>query len=231
MAVGNSRARPGDPMRALIVEDDRLIGDAVATALRLAGYAVDWVTSAEQVPGHGVPAADVVVLDIALPGISGLDLLARWRADGVNVPVLLLTARDTVVDRVDGLDRGGDDYLIKPFDLDELLARVRSLVRRGAGRRRALLEHRDIVLDPAAMTCSRGAAAVVLTRREFAVLELLLRERGRVLSRDRIEDSLYAWGDEIESNAVQVHIHHLRRKFGEALIRTVRGAGYIIDPP
>ena len=219
-------------MRILVIEDDAMIGAGIRQGLMHAGFAVDWVTdghAAEAALGNGV--YDLAVLDLGLPKKGGMAVLAGLRAARSTLPVLVVSARDTLADRIAGLEGGADDYMLKPFDLDELLARVRSLVRRGSGRHRALFEHKGIVLDPAAMTCTLNGERVALSRREFAMLELLLRERGQVLTRARIEDSLYAWGDEIESNAVQVHVHHLRRKFGEDLIRTVRGVGYTIDTP
>lgn len=217
-------------MRVLLVEDDQQLGDGIASGLRMGGYSVDWVQSAEA--GIIARAAEhyaLVVLDIGLPGMSGLDVLRHWRGSGVVTPVLLLTARDTVADRVRGLDHGADDYLVKPFDLDELLARLRALSRRAEGRATPLLRHGDLVVDPAAQVCRRDGVPMELTRREFAVLQVLLEHYGRVMTRAQLESSLYAWGEEVESNALEVHVHHLRRKLGANLIRTVRGIGYTID--
>lgn len=219
-------------MRLLLVEDDPLLAAGIASGLRLDGYSVDHVGSAE----HALAAVAVhdyalIVLDIGLPAMSGLDLLHQWRSSGLATPVLLLTARDTVADRVGGLDAGADDYLVKPFDLDELLARLRALARRAEGRATPLIRHGELVLDPAAQRCERAGVPVELTRREFGLLQRLLEHAGRVVTRAQLETALYGWGEEVESNALEVHIHHLRRKLGAALIRTVRGVGYSIDAP
>lgn len=217
-------------MRVLLIEDDELLGDGIASGLRLAGYNVDWVRSGEDgAAAYALQAYALIVLDIGLPGMSGIELLRRLRDGGCVAPVLLLTARDTIGDRVHGLDAGADDYLVKPFDLDELLARLRAISRRAQGRATPLLTYAHLSLDPAAQVCRKDGVAVELTRREFSVLHLLIEHCGRVLTRAQIENALYAWGEEIESNAVEVHVHHLRRKLGTALIRTVRGVGYTID--
>lgn len=219
-------------MRLLLVEDDALLGDGLRAGLEQDGYSVDWLrdgTSAEAALGSG--SYDLAVLDINLPGRSGLQLLKGLRHSGSTLPVLLLTARDTVADRVAGLDSGADDYLIKPFDLDELLARLRALLRRQGGRATPELRHGELVLDPAAHTVTLAGAPIEISPREFAVLQLLLENRGKVLSRSRLEEGLYSWQSEVESNAVEVYIHHLRKKLGQSLIRTVRGVGYVIDKP
>jgi DNA-binding response OmpR family regulator len=217
-------------MRLLLVEDDSILGDGIRTGLTQEGYAVDWVTDG-YLAGHALQSEhyDLLVLDLGLPRRSGLDVLKELRAGGSNLPVLILTARDTVRDRVAGLDSGADDYLIKPFALDELFARTRALLRRSGERGAPVIRHGAITLDPAARKVSRDGVPVELSAREFALLQTLLENTGRVLSRTRIEQSLYAWGDEVESNAVEVHIHHLRRKLGASLIRTIRGVGYVID--
>jgi two-component system response regulator QseB len=217
-------------MRLLLVEDDALLGDGIRAGLVQAGYAVDWVRDgrAGEVAAAAEPYA-LIVLDLGLPRLSGLDLLRRLRSGGNRVPVLILTARDTVTDRVAGLDGGGDDYLIKPFDLAELAARIRALLRRSAGQADGVLRHADLTLDPAARTLMRGAERIELAPREFALLQALLLNAGRVLSREQLERSLYGWDAEPDSNAVEVHIHHLRRKLGGELIRTLRGVGYLID--
>ncbi|MCE5180921.1 MAG: response regulator [Betaproteobacteria bacterium] len=217
-------------MRLLLVEDDSLLGDGIRAGLRLAGHTVDWVKD-------GVAAQlaleaeeySLVVLDLGLPRLSGLELLRWLRQSGETLPVLILTARDTVADRVKGLDSGADDYLVKPFDLEELAARVRSLLRRSSGRASPLLTHGEITLDPAAHRTTRNGQAVELSPREFAILQRLMESAGRTLSREQLEQSLYGWNEEVESNAVEVHIHHLRKKLGTELIRTVRGVGYMID--
>ncbi|MEW5942637.1 MAG: response regulator [Pseudomonadota bacterium] len=217
-------------MRLLLVEDDTLLGDGVSAGLQQSGYAVDWVKD-----GRAAQLAleaggyDLMVLDLGLPRLSGLELLKWLRGREDALPVLVLTARDTVADRVRGLDSGADDYLVKPFDLDELSARVRALLRRHAGRAAPLLRHGELVLDPAAHRVTRAGKPVALPPREFAILHLLLSHSGRVLSRERLEQSLYGWNEEVESNAIEVHVHHLRKKFGAELIRTVRGVGYMIE--
>ncbi|MDD5241039.1 MAG: winged helix-turn-helix domain-containing protein [Sulfuricella sp.] len=217
-------------MRLLLVEDDSLLGDGIRAGLRLAGHTVDWVK--DGVAAQLALAAEeysLVVLDLGLPRLSGLDLLRWLRQSGATLPVLILTARDSVADRVEGLDSGADDYLVKPFDLEELAARVRSLLRRSSGRASPLLKHGEITLDPAAHRVTRLDQPVELSPREFAILQQLLESAGRALSREQLEQSLYGWNEEVESNAVEVHIHHLRKKLGAELIRTVRGVGYMID--
>jgi DNA-binding response OmpR family regulator len=216
-------------MRLLLVEDDEILGDGLRTALQQAGYTVEWIRDGVE----GLAAIEsaefaAIVLDLGLPGAGGLDVLRAMRRKGIATPVLILTARDTVHDRVEGLDSGGDDYLVKPFDVDELLARLRALLRRAAGRAAPLLEVDGLRLDPAAHVVTLGDSVVDLSPREFVILHELLENAGRVLSRDRLEESLYGWGDEIASNAVEVHIHHLRRKLGSDRIRTIRGVGYMI---
>jgi DNA-binding response OmpR family regulator len=217
-------------MRILLVEDDPLLGDGVRAGLQQAGFTVDWVRDgvAAQLAVETEPY-ELMVLDLGLPRLSGLDLLKWLRQAGRVLPVLILTARDTVADRVKGLDAGADDYLVKPFDLDELAARVRALVRRSSGQAAPVLRHGDVELDPVAHAVTRGGAPVDLSPREFAVLQELLLNAGKVLSRDRLEQSLYGWNEEVESNAVEVHIHHLRKKLGAELIRTLRGVGYTIE--
>lgn len=217
-------------MRLLLVEDDTLLGDGVSAGLRQSGYAVDWVEDGRAAQlALETGSYGLMVLDLGLPRLSGLDLLKWLRGRGDSMPVLILTARDTVADRVQGLDSGADDYLIKPFDLDELSARVRALLRRHAGRATPLLRHGALVLDPAAHRATHAGQPVELTSREFSLLQLLLSNAGKVLSREQLEQSLYGWNEEVESNAVEVHIHHLRKKFGPGLIRTVRGVGYSIE--
>jgi len=217
-------------MRLLLVEDDSLLGDGIRSWLTQEGYAVDWFTDGRSAE-RALKTIDyeLVILDLGLPQLSGMQLLKDARARGEDVPVLILTARDTVADRVSGLDGGADDYLVKPFALDELLARVRALHRRSHERSAPLIEHGDIVLDPAEHSVTRAGVPVAVSGREFSVLQTMLENQGRVLSRARIEESLYAWGEEVKSNAVEVHVHHLRRKLGPSLIRTIRGVGYIVD--
>jgi DNA-binding response OmpR family regulator len=216
-------------MRLLLVEDDPLLGDGVRTGLDQAGFAVDWVrdgAAADAALRGGGFAA--VVLDLGLPKLSGLELLQALRGRGDATPVLILTARDAVPDRIRGLEAGADDYLVKPFDLGELTARLRALIRRSAGRGTREIRHGELSLDPDALRVTRGGAAVELSPREFAVLHELLQNAGRVLSRQQLEQTLYGWDGEVESNAVEVHIHHLRRKLGSGLIRNIRGVGYIV---
>lgn len=217
-------------MRLLLVEDDSLLGDGIRAGLRLDGHTVDWVKDgiAAQLALEAEEYS-LVVLDLGLPRLSGLDLLRWLRQSGATLPVLILTARDTVADRVKGLDGGADDYLVKPFDLEELAARIRSLLRRSSGRASPLLTHGEITLDPAAHRIMRNGQTVELSPREFAILQRLMESAGRALSREQLEQSLYGWNEEVESNAVEVHIHHLRKKLGAELIRTVRGVGYMID--
>lgn len=224
-------------MRILVVEDDAGIATGLRSNLQQRGYAVDvcgtldsaWAALRSEV-------FDLVLLDLGLPDGDGGDLLQRLRQsqaakDGLPdalTPVLIMTARDQVADRISGLNLGADDYLVKPFDLDELEARMRALLRRSAGRAHPLLLQGDLVIDPAAHTVLRAGQAIELTPREFALLVLLLDSRGRVLSRQQLEARLYNWQDTVGSNAVEVHVHHLRRKLGESLIQTVRGVGYFI---
>jgi len=214
-------------VRVLLVEDDDLLGDGVRSGVAQAGFAVDWARDGlEADVALALGDYDAVVLDLGLPGLGGLELLARLREAGKPTPVLVLTARDTVADRVAGLDRGADDYLIKPFDLDELLARLRALLRRATGRAEPVLRDGDLALDPASRSVTLAGRPVELSPRELSLLQVLMSHPGEVLSRERIEERLYGWGDEIASNAVEVHVHNLRRKLGAERIRTVRGAGY-----
>ncbi len=217
-------------MRLLLVEDDTMLGDGVRAGLMQEGFTVDWAQdgAAAQLAIQAEPYS-LIILDLGLPKLSGLDLLKLLRQSGNATPILILTARDTVADRVKGLDSGADDYLIKPFDLDELSARIRALLRRNTGRATPQIIHDKIVLDPAAHAVTSSGIQIELSTREFTVLQALLENSGRVMSRDQLEQQLYGWNDEVESNAVEVHIHHLRKKLGTELIRTVRGVGYMID--
>ena len=216
-------------MRLLLVEDDKLLGEGIYAGLCQEGYAVDWVRDGEAAESACLREDyDCMVLDIGLPRQSGLDVLDHVRAHGNDTPVLMLTARDTITDRINGLDHGADDYMIKPFDLDELHARIRAVMRRGAGRSSPVLTSGDIELDPVAHTVKKAGELVELTPKCFSILQTLMENKGRVMSRTRLEESLYSWKDEIESNAVEVHIHHLRKKLGSDLIRTIRGVGYIL---
>ena len=212
-------------MRILLAEDDTLLGDGLRAGLRLAGFQVDWVrdglTAERELRAQPYAAA---VLDLGLPLMDGLDVLASVRRAGVTLPVLVLTARDAVPDRIKGLDTGADDYVVKPVDLDELAARLRALVRRAHGQPQEVLQVQDVQLDPAARTVQRAGQPVALSTREFDLLQARVLNAGRVLSREH----LYSWGQEVDSNAVEVHIHHLRKKLGAALIQTVRGVGYLL---
>jgi len=219
-------------MRILLAEDDPQLGDGLTVGLRQAGFAVDWVRD-----GVAADAAlesetfDLLVLDLGLPKLPGMDVLRRARGRAQELPVLILTARDATGDKVSGLDAGADDYLVKPIDIDELAARIRALTRRMAGRSAPVLCHGDLVLDPAARTVTLAGQAVELSSREFSLLQMLLESAGRVLTRSQLEQSLYGWRDEPDSNALEVHIHHLRKKLGSELIRTLRGVGYTIAKP
>jgi two-component system OmpR family response regulator/two-component system response regulator QseB len=216
-------------MRILLVEDDALLGDGLRSGLRALGFQVDWVrdgrAAEHELKAEGYAAA---ILDLGLPFKDGMDVLATVRAQGVTTPVLVLTARDTVADRIRGLDGGADDYLVKPIDLHELAARLRALVRRAHGQPRERLLHGSLVLDPASRTVTLDGKPVVLAMREFDMLHALMLTPGRVLSRENLEQHLYSWGTEVESNTIEVHIHHLRRKLGAHMIDTVRGVGYAL---
>jgi two-component system response regulator QseB len=219
-------------MRILLAEDDPQLGDGLTVGLRQDGYAVDWVKD-------GVAADlalksetfDLLVLDLGLPRLSGMEVLARLRGRGQPLAVLILTARDATGDKIAGLDAGADDYLVKPIDLDELAARVRALARRTAGRAAPLLQLGDLVLDPAARQVTLAGVQVDLSVREFSLLQTLMENNGRVMTRAQLEGSLYGWRDEPDSNALEVHIHHLRKKLGTDRIRTLRGVGYMMAKP
>ncbi len=217
-------------MRLLLAEDDRLLGDGICVTLTEAGYATDWVTDGEAAEAAlQTETYALLILDLGLPKLLGIEVLKGVRQRGQDIPVLILTARDTVTDRVQGLDCGADDYLVKPFDMDELNARLRALLRRSGGRSNPVIEHGEIIMDPAAHVVTHAGNVVDISPREFAVLRMLLENRSKVMSRARLEEGLYSWGDEVESNAVEVYVHHLRRKLGAPLIRTIRGVGYTID--
>lgn len=216
-------------MRILLVEDDPLLGDGLRAGLTQAGFQVDWVRDGEAASRELRSAVHTAaVLDLGLPRKDGLEVLAETRAAGVRLPVLVLTARDAVSDRVIGLDGGADDYVVKPVDLDELAARLRALIRRAHGQTQDLLAAGEVVLDPAARTVTHAGEPVVLSQREFDLLHALMLNAGRVLTREQLEQHLYRWGREVESNAVEVHVHHLRRKLGAELVQTVRGVGYLL---
>ena len=219
-------------MRLLLVEDDPALGEGIRVALKPEGYTVDWVQDGRSAL-HALTHErfDLAILDLGLPDMDGLDVLRRLRERQQAVPVLVLTARDATGDRIQGLDAGADDYLIKPFEVGELTARLRALLRRSFGRPQPVLEHGGVRLDPVSQEVSCRGEVVTLQRKEFLLLHQLMSQPGRVFTRDRLEEVLYGWSESAaESNALEVHIHHLRRKLYPELIRTVRGVGYRIDP-
>ncbi|SPD69068.1 DNA-binding response regulator in two-component regulatory system with QseC (plasmid) [Cupriavidus taiwanensis] len=221
-------------MRVLLVEDDAMIGESVKLALRQEGFAVDWVRdgdaglAAASTAADGQACYDLILLDLGLPRRPGLEVLRALRARGVPTPVLILTARDAVADRVAGLNAGADDYLVKPFDLQELAARMHALARRAAGRAEPLVTYGDIVLNPATREAACRGEPVRLSAREFALLSALMARPGKVWSVPQLQERLYGWDDEVGSNTVEVYIHALRKKFGAALIRNIRGVGYVV---
>ena len=218
-------------MRILLVEDDELIGDGIQSGMSRDGHAVDWLKDGQTAfEALKTETFDIVVLDLGLPRMSGLDLLRGIRNRGLKVPVLILTARDTVEDRIMGLDNGADDYLTKPFDLHELYARCRALQRRSTDTVSTTeLVYKHIVIDPASHTVTINGEPARLPRREFALLHKLIQNAGRVMSREQLAQTLYGWGEDIDSNALEVHIHNLRKKVGPGIIRTIRGIGYIVE--
>jgi two-component system OmpR family response regulator/two-component system response regulator QseB len=221
-------------MRILLVEDDPLLGDGIQTALRRAMLTVDWLhDGASALAALRAGGIDVVVLDLGLPRMDGVAVIRAARAAGVTTPILVLTARDRVAERVGALDLGADDFLGKPFDPDELLARIRALHRRSLGQAQPVVGHGPLLLDPANFSVHWQGRPVDLPRREFALLRVLLEQHGRIVTRDALQQSLYGWDDDVASNSLEVHVHHLRRKLDPTLIRTVRGVGYtlVLPPP
>lgn len=219
-------------MRILLVEDDKSLGSLIRNALIKNGDAVDWLQdgqAAVEAMVNGSDKFDIVILDLGLPKIDGLTALQKIRKAGVNTPVMILTARDTVEDRVKGLDSGSDDYLTKPFDLDELSARIRALQRRSMARTEATITYGSIKLDPASHTAMLNDDVVTLSRREFALLQKLMENIGNVLTREALAQTLYGWNEDVDSNTLEVHVHNLRKKFGNDFIRTIRGVGYMIE--
>ncbi|MGA7177997.1 MAG: response regulator transcription factor [Thiobacillaceae bacterium] len=216
-------------MRVLVVEDDALLGDGIQAGLKQQGFTVDWVHDGVAAE-HAIDAEQyaAIVLDLGLPRRSGLGVLKQLRLSGNAVPVLILTARDTVEDRITGLDTGADDYLVKPFDLGELSARLRALIRRASGSPAAILSIGSLSLDPAGRTVTFRNERRTLSAREFDLLQVFMLNAGRVLTRDQLISSLYAWGEEIESNAIDVHLHHLRKKLAPEIVQTMRGVGYML---
>ncbi|MGZ3235916.1 MAG: response regulator [Burkholderiaceae bacterium] len=219
-------------MRILLVEDDVMIGEGVQTMLRAEGYIVDLAAD-----GRLADAAlstehfDLVLLDLGLPGMDGVEILRRVRARGKNLPVIIMTARDAVEDKIKGLDAGADDYIVKPFDVDELAARIRSALRRSAGYVEPEVEIQDVRIQPTTRQITRSGQPVQLSAREYAIVEALMLRPGAILSRAQLEERMYGWGDEIGSNAVEVHVHGIRRKLGDGFIQNVRGVGYFIPKP
>lgn len=217
-------------MRLLLVEDDKALGEGLRLGLRQEGYTVDWLQDgASALHALLSETFDLVVLDLGLPRLSGIQVLQQLRKSGSALPVLILTARDATEDRIAGLDAGADDYLIKPFDLDELKARLRALLRRSAGRAELRIEHAGVSLDPSSQQVTYQGKAVPMTPKEYLLLHELLSQPGKVLTRERLAQSLYGWDEEAESNTLEVHIHHLRKKLFNNLIRTVRGVGYLVE--
>ena len=216
-------------MRILLAEDDPLLGDGLRAGLRQLGFQVDWVRDGEAAERElRTQAYTAAVLDLGLPRKDGLAVLSAIRQARITTPVLVLTARDTVFERIRGLDLGADDYVIKPVDLHELAARLRALVRRSHGQPQECLQAQNITLDPASRSVTQAGTAVTLSTREFDLLHALLLNADRVLSREQLEQHLYSWGQEVDSNAIEVHIHNLRRKLGNGLVHTVRGVGYML---
>ena len=216
-------------MRVLLVEDDEMIAQGLQTALRQAAFAVDWMRDGKSA-GMALQTSnfDLVLLDLGLPHRDGIDVLRDLRKRGNATPVIILTARDEIQHRIAGLDAGADDYIVKPFDLDEVTARMRSVLRRAAGRGDPGIQHGDLRLDPVTRRVERGGVPVPLSSHEYAVLEALLQRPGAVLSRTQLEDRLYGWDEPIGSNAVEVYVHGLRRKLGSDVIRNLRGVGYFV---
>jgi len=216
-------------MRVLLVEDDPQLGDGLMVGLRQAGFAVDWVKDGVSADiALATEPFGLMILDLGLPKLAGMDLLRQVRARGQDLPVLILTARDAIPDKIAGLDGGADDFLVKPVDLDELAARIRALARRAAGRAMPVIRHNGLILDPAGHWVTLDDQPIELSSREFSLLHVLLENAGRVMTRAQLESSIYGWRDEPDSNALEVHIHHLRRKLGADWIRTLRGVGYTI---
>ena len=217
-------------MRLLLVEDDELLGDAVKTGLTQFGYVVDWLKDGESARSAiKTETFELIILDLNLPKLSGINLLQNIRCDQNTTPVIILTACESVEDRIKGLDSGADDYIVKPFDLNELSARIRALIRRSQGRADTALQYRNITIDPASHSVTVDNVLINVPRREFALLQKLLENSGQVLSRDQLMQSIYGWDDDVDSNALEVHIHNLRKKLNANFIRTIRGVGYMAE--
>jgi len=219
-------------MRLLLVEDDLMLGEALQEAMTLHHYAVDWMKDSESAyRALKHEHFDLMILDLGLPGMDGISFLKKIRREKNTLPTLILTARDTLLDKISGLDAGADDYLLKPFELDELLARLRAIARRLTGRADNEIIHGDLRINTDTQEISYKDKPINLSRREYMILMKLLETPGRVLSREQLEQSLYTWSEDVESNALEVHIHHLRKKITPDFIRTLRGFGYVIDKP
>ncbi|MCP4614858.1 MAG: response regulator transcription factor [Bradyrhizobium sp.] len=219
-------------MRVLLIEDDRMIGAAVKAALKDAAYAVDWVQTGNLAIDAALSESyDIALLDLGLPDVTGIDVLRRIRAKRDHLPIIILTARESLDDRVAGLDLGADDYLAKPFEIRELLARMRAVLRRQGSGANAVLTNGQLQLNPATHEASFGSESAVLSAREFALLRALLARPGSILSRSELEGRIYGWSEEVESNAVEFLIHAVRKKLGAAAIRNVRGVGWMVDRP
>lgn len=217
-------------MRALLVEDDQLLGDGLRNGLDHKGYTVDWLKDGQDAENALINESfDIIILDLGLPHRSGLDIIKEVRSKGVETPILVLTARDEIEQRVSALDSGADDYLTKPFNLEELAARIRALIRRTSGRAEPTINYGQLSLDPASHMVYRKGRQINVSPKEFALLHKLLENMGRVLSREQLAQTIYGWDNEIDSNAVEVHIHNLRKKLGIKIIRTIRGVGYMVD--
>jgi DNA-binding response OmpR family regulator len=227
-----NRQCKGKEMRLLLIEDDQMIGESVVEGLQLQNYVVDWVCDgSDAILVLANDVYDLILLDLGLPKKQGLDVLADYRKQGGSAPVLILTARDSTADRIKGLDIGADDYLIKPFDLNELFARIRALLRRTAGRVQPTIACKGLVLNPVSHDATLHGEPLTLSAREFALLQALIDPAGRVVSKTQLEETLYGWKDEIGSNTVEVYVHHLRKKLGVDFIKNVRGVGYIVSIP
>lgn len=217
-------------MRILLVEDDHSLGEGMRMALKPEGYVVDWLTDGNQAL-HALlnETFDLVILDLGLPNLDGISVLKQARSADKNMPVIILTARDAIDDRIAGLDAGADDYLVKPFDITELKARIRAQLRRNSGRTQAHISHAGIELNPSAKQVTYEGSPVSLTRREYTLLQEMMSQPGHVFTRDTLQQLLYGWEDDVESNTLEVHVHHIRKKLFPKVIRTVRGIGYVLD--
>lgn len=217
-------------MRILLAEDDQLLGDGIVAGLRLDGYAADWVQRGDQVESAlRTEEYDLMILDLGLPGIDGITVLREIRSANNHIPILILTARDTLDERVKGLDHGADDYMVKPFDLEELTARARALIRRSRGHANPILKHGKLTVNPASRDVTLDGERIEVSPKEFAILLALMTSSNKVVSKGRLEQSLYDWDRNVGSNTVEVYIHNLRKKFGNDIIRTVRGVGYALN--